>query len=93
MSKEKTSADARNIRKLVEEKKVIVGLDRTMKMLKQGKLATIYMASNTEDSVKEDLGYYTKLNSTELILLNESNEELGVVCKKPFLISVLGVVK
>jgi len=79
------------IRKLLESDKLLIGTDRSIKALKMGKLEKIYISSNCPDDVTETIDRYA--GETELIKLDVPNEELGVICRKPFLISVVGVLK
>ncbi len=78
-----------DLKKDLKEKKPIIGSDRTLKALKNGKLERIYMASNTKEDIKEDIKYYSKLANVKVIELKEDNSKLGIICKKPFNISVI----
>ena len=75
---------------LKQKNKVIIGTEKTLKLLKKGQLTIVYMSSNCPNHVKQDVEHYAKLHEIKIIKLNESNEELGVICKKPFSISILG---
>jgi len=79
-----------SLQKLLKENKSIIGANQVMKNLKLGKLKEIYMASNCPKHLSEDLRHYSKLYSVKINELKENNEQLGVVCKKHFSISVLG---
>jgi len=92
MAKSKTLTST-DIKKLVKEKKVIIGIERTIKNLKLGRIDKVIMSSNCAKNTLEDIGYYAGLNSTETVKVSYSNEELGVICKKPFSISVISVLK
>jgi len=70
--------------------KPIIGTDRILKSLKSGKLKKILIASNCKAETKKDIEYYAKLAKVEVIKLDIPNEEVGLVCKKPFSIAVLG---
>ena len=80
-----------DIRKLLKSKKLIVGTERTMKGLKTGKVARVFYAVNCPKDVKSDLEHYCKLGDVEQVALEIDNVELGVVCKKPFSISVISI--
>ena len=82
-----------DIKKELKEKKILIGTDRVVKNLVTGKLDKIYLSSNCSDDVKKEIKHYSKLNNTKVIQLKLPNDELGAVCKKPFSISVLGVLK
>lgn len=77
------------LRKDLKTKKPIFGSDKTLKELKTGKLNKIYLSSNCRDDVKRDIMQYAKLASVKVVELEETNEDLGVICKKPFNISVI----
>ncbi len=81
------------IRKLMMDKRLVLGKEQTLKLLKQGKLAKVYLSMNCPPKLGEDLKKYCGLAGIECQDLPVSNEELGVWCKKGFAISVLGVLK
>lgn len=85
--------DLSEIKQNIKTGKLVLGLEKTTKLLQQGKLAKVYVASNLPDSTFEDLDHYTKLAEVELARLDTPNDELGIVCKKPFSISVIGLLK
>ena len=78
------------IKKALQENKVIIGMDRVLKKLRVGKLQKVYLASNCPQIVKEDIKHLGKLHKIEIIEAEKDNEELGIICKKQFSISVLG---
>ena len=81
------------IRKLLKGKNTLIGADETLKNLKLGKIIKIYLSANCSDKVKSAIGHYTTLSKVEVIQLKYLNDELGILCKKPFSISVLSVLK
>ncbi|MBS3150479.1 ribosomal L7Ae/L30e/S12e/Gadd45 family protein [Candidatus Woesearchaeota archaeon] len=74
-----------------ENKGVVLGTQRALKKLKMKSLKRIYVSSNVPEEVLEDIEHYAKLYNIPLVKLKESNEELGVLCRKPFSVSVLGL--
>ena len=84
---------AADIKKMMKTGNVIIGTERAAKILRLGKADKILISSNCPEKVEKDLTYYACLNGTELHKLEYPNDELGVICKKPFSISVLAVVK
>ena len=91
--KTKKESPAVEIRKLLETKKLILGTERVVKQLKAGKIAKIFITSNCRDDVKKDILNYARIAKAEVVELDMPNDEFGVVCKKPFSISILGVAK
>ena len=84
---------ANDLKKALAEKKVIFGTSRTFKELLKGRIAKIFVSSNCPDYVREKLKYLCQTSGVDVQEVSNSNEELGVMCKKPFLISVLSFVK
>lgn len=79
------------LRKKVKEKAAIIGKERTLKMLKLGKLSKVMVAANVSKDTKEDVLHYAGVEGVDVSVLKISNEELGVLCRKPFSISVIGL--
>ena len=79
------------IRKLLGSDKLIIGTDRCMKLLREGQLKKVMLASNCDQTVADDVKRYSTKTGAEVVELDVPNEELGVFCKKPFNISVLGI--
>ena len=86
-------SDIEDIRKNLKSEKLVIGTEETLKALKLGKLAKVYLASNCNQAVRKDIEHYTKLGNTELVILDIPNDELGVACRKTFSISVLSMLK
>lgn len=83
----------REIREMIEKRKAIIGADRVLKELYKNNLKKVFVASNCPQRLSKDVDYYAGLNKIEVVKLAQQNEELGVICKKPFSISVLGFSK
>ncbi len=81
------------IKTLLKNKRLVIGTDRTIKGLKRKKFEKVFLSSNCNDSVRKDIEYYSRISKFKVVNLKYSNEELGVVCKKPFSISVIGLLK
>ena len=81
------------IRKMIKEGKAAIGTNEVMKKLKLGKISKVYVTRNCPSKVKKDVTYYAELAGADVVQLKQPNDELGVLCKKPFAISVLGLVK
>ena len=77
------------IKSLMEEGKLTVGREETIKNLKSGKAKKVFVCSNPSKEIKDDLEYYGKVAGVEIIHLNVPNDELGTICRKPFAIAVL----
>ena len=81
------------IRKLLRDGVLVIGTDVVLKGLKKGHITKVFVAKNCAQDTLEELDYCQKLATFEVEKTDMTNEELGVLCKKPFSISVIGVVK
>ena len=80
-------------KKLLKSKPIVIGTERTVKNLKKGRIEKIFLSSNCPANVEKDLSYYAPLGKADVVKLQYPNDELGVICKKPFSISVLSILK
>jgi len=80
------------LKKLFAEGKLVLGTDETLKGLRKKKVNKVFLAANCDPVVKEDIERLCALGSVACVQLAQSNEEVGVICKKPFAIAVVGVI-
>jgi ribosomal protein L30E len=82
-----------DIKNAIETKKLVIGFDEVSKALRSKTLKEVYYANNLpEDKIKE-VQKYAELSGITAENANVPNDELGVICKKGFAISVLGIKK
>ncbi|MBI3035533.1 ribosomal L7Ae/L30e/S12e/Gadd45 family protein [Candidatus Woesearchaeota archaeon] len=81
------------IKKMLKSGNVVIGTERTMKNLKLGRVQKVLMSSNCPARVEKNISYYSGLSGAEVHKLEFPNDELSVICKKPFSISVLALLK
>ena len=81
------------IRKIIKEGKAIIGTSEVIKGLKLGKVSKVYLSSNCPLRVKKDIKHYAEISNVDVVQLKQPNDELGVLCKKQFSISILGLNK
>jgi len=93
MAKKVADKVSREVQDYLAQKRLVIGTDRTLQGLRRNKLDRVFLSQNAPAEVKQDIQYYAGLTSTAVDQLTKTNEELGVVCKKPFSISVLGVLR
>jgi ribosomal protein L30E len=91
--KKEIGEDIKELKNKLQEGKAIIGTESVIKKLKTDKLNKIYMTNNCSPKIKEDIDYYAKLANVTIISLNMDNEELGVLCKKNYFISVIGIIE
>jgi large subunit ribosomal protein L30e len=82
-----------DIKKLLKEKRLVIGADETLKGLKTGRFARVYLASNCPAQLREDVSHYSGIGGVEVVDTGMPNTDLGDVCKKPFAISIMGLLK
>ncbi|MFC1755735.1 ribosomal L7Ae/L30e/S12e/Gadd45 family protein, partial [Thermoproteota archaeon] len=78
-----------DIKKLVKDKKVFMGKDQTLKNLKLGNVSKVFLASNCPDETRDAVERYTKNSGVDIEKLDIPNDELGIICRKHFFISVM----
>jgi len=81
------------IKKNLTQKKIIIGAKKTVKNIKLGRIKKIFLSSNCPRDIRKDIKYYSKISKFDIIELDYKNDELGIICKKPFSIAVLGIAK
>ena len=91
MARKEVDEQLAEVRQALKSKKLVIGAERTLKSLKVGGIQKVFLATNCPERIKKDIAYYAKIGKTAAVGLKYDNEELGVICKKPFTISVLGV--
>ena len=82
-----------DIKKAIEKKTLIIGSNSTIKKLKQGKLSKIILSNNSPSNFKEEILHLAKLSNVDVVESEKNNEGLGILCRKQFKITALGIVK
>ncbi|MFW6046712.1 MAG: ribosomal L7Ae/L30e/S12e/Gadd45 family protein [Candidatus Woesearchaeota archaeon] len=82
-----------DIRKSINDEKLVIGKKEVIKNLKNKTLSKVFLAVNTPKEIVDDVEYYSSFSNVELVKTEKNNEELGVICKKSFGISVLGIME
>lgn len=72
------------------DSKRIIGTERVFKLLRDRSLAKVFMTSNTPEEIRLEIKHLAALSDTPIVSLGSTNAELGLICRKPFPISVLG---
>ena len=85
--------DTAEIKKMLKLGSIIIGTEKTLKNLKLGRVQKVLVSSNCPEKVEKDITYCAGLSGAEFHKLDYPNDELSVICKKPFSISVLSLLK
>ena len=81
------------IKKHISDKRLVLGTKATIRNMKLGKVQKVFLTSNCPDSVRNDVEHYSSVSSCKIENLTIPNEELGVICKKQFSVSIAGLLK
>jgi len=73
-----------DIKKILKEKKVLFGSKQAKKALKRGVLEKVIVSN---DAIGNEFNEKYKLT------FNESSKKLGIICNKPFNVSVIAILK
>lgn len=91
MATKEVDAGTKEIKQILKSDKVVLGTKETLQSLKEGSLSKVLVSSNCPESVKKDIKYYAKLGDVKVVAVKYPNDELGILCKRPYSVSVLGV--
>ncbi len=82
----------RAIRSAVETGKVTIGQRETLRSVKNKETKLVIVAENCPRDLREDLEYYAKIMKVDIYEFKGTSLELGSVCGKPYVISMLGII-
>lgn len=89
----KTQDLKKTLRESIDAGKAVIGQKRTLTQLGNGMLDTVILASSAPDMVKAEVNRLANLSETKVEQLDIDNIELGLLGKKPFSITMIGLVK
>lgn len=84
---------SKEIRQAVDTGKVILGADKSRKVLKLGQAKLVIVASNCQSEVLADIKRYAGFANIPVHIFSGDSAKLGLACGKPFLVSVLAVLE
>jgi ribosomal protein L30E len=79
------------IRKQLGSKNMIIGEREVLKGILKGTIKKVYLAKNCKATVRRDIERQKDIAKFDLEVVDLLNEELGILCKKPFSVAVIGV--
>lgn len=92
MARKKKKIDLDESDELMEEKnEIILGVRKTIKLLKEGKIKKVIIAKDFDKDLKNELLELGKMCSAEIIVSKRNRREIAEKLKKPFLIGCIGV--
>ena len=75
----------------VKTGKVVLGAESAVKNAQTGKAKLIVIAANCPAEIRGDIEYYGRLSGINVVVYNGTSIDLGMACKKPFMVSALTV--
>ncbi len=75
----------------IKAKKIVIGLNETMSVLKSNSPKIIVFAKNIPEKSKKELEHGSEVFKVKLEIYEGTSKELGVVCGKPFPVSALAI--
>lgn len=82
---------AKAIGTAVKTGKVVFGAESAVKNAQTGKARLIVISANCPAEVRGDVEYYSKLSGVNVVVYKGTSIDLGMACKKPFVVSALTV--
>lgn len=82
---------SREIRRAVDTGKVIFGTRRTMRAIRNKDAKLVIVVSNTPKEIVDDIERYTRISKIPVHHFAGTGIELGTLCGKPFIVSVMGI--
>jgi|TARA_B100001971_G_C18206196_1_gene547762 large subunit ribosomal protein L30e len=81
----------RAIRAAIDTGKVVLGERQTLKTLRSDNFKLAVVSSNCKPDTKKELIRYTDIKEIFIYEYPGSSIELGSICGKPFIVSMLGI--
>ena len=79
------------LKRIIEKEHYIVGGRMTLKLLKKGKISKIFISADCDRNFEDILKNEAENSKIPLTFTGKTKGELGVLCKKPFTVSVLSI--
>lgn len=77
------------LKQALKEKGLVFGTKATLRSLRAGKAKHVLMASNCPKAVRDDIRHFATLSGIAVTELEIPDNEIGMICKKRFSVSVL----
>jgi len=77
--------------KKLKSEDIIVGTERTLKLLKIGKIKEVFVASNCPEDIKKEIEHIAEIAGVKVYGSTMNSKNLGTLAKKPFKAVVVGV--
>jgi large subunit ribosomal protein L30e len=68
---------------------IIVGYRQSRKFIKLDRAKVVVLASNVPEKIRKEIEHNAKIAGIKVEIFDKSSKELGVLCGKPYPVSVL----
>jgi len=77
----------------LKQGQILCGAKTTIKALKLGEVEEVFLANNCPTELQQQIKNLAKISDTTVTQMKEKNDELGMLLKKPFSVSVVSIQK
>ena len=81
------------LKKYIKTDKLLLGTKQSIKAIRAEKVNQVFLANNCPQMVKEDVKRYAEMVNIPVEELDIACDDLGALVKKPFLVSVVSILK
>ena len=82
----------RELKNLIKTGKYTLGARSTIKAVATGRAKMVIIAKNAPPELRDRVLYYARLGGIPVYTFEGTSQDLGVVCGKPFKISMIAVI-
>ncbi len=82
----------RELKNLIRTGKYTLGTNSTIRVIASGKAKMVVIAENAPPELRERAIYYANLGKVPIYIFKGTSQDLGIICGKPFKISMLAVI-
>lgn len=77
------------LKQALKEKGLVFGTKATLRNLRAGKTKQVLISSNCQKIVRDEIRHYASVSGATVTDLEIPDNEIGMICKKRFSVSVL----
>ncbi len=77
------------IQSAIKSNRAIIGFEESIKYMKLNKAKTIIIASNSPNTIKEEIGKIANVAKSKVEIFEGSSKDLGIACGKPFAVTTI----
>jgi|TARA_Y100000310_G_C20355060_1_gene656233 ribosomal protein L30E len=78
-----------DLKTALKKEKLVFGSNQAIKNIKNEKTKVVFLASNCEKEIEENIKHYTNQTNIKVITINKQKSEISVFCKKNYPVSVI----